>query len=112
MQNGYSLWGATIDFDEPSGAACMAGGVSPCGLAAGAPPLPVERGPVWPCGCLTPFVPGDIVVPVLLESAVCARAKLAPESKQIVTMAMWAAAVERIQGNVQARRSVPKRSRR
>lgn len=66
----------------------MAGGVSPWGLAAGAPPLPVESGPVEPCGCFTPFVSGDIVVPVLWESAVCARTKLALEAKQIVTIAM------------------------
>jgi len=53
-------------FDEPSGAACMPGGVWPCGLSAGAPPVLVFRGPVGPCGCFSPlFSGGETVVPVL-----------------------------------------------
>src|SRR5664279_522263 len=47
----YFLSGSTIVFDEPSGAACMPGAVSPCGLEAGAPPDLVLIGPVQPCGC-------------------------------------------------------------
>ncbi len=43
-----------VVLSEPFGAACMPGGVSPCGLAAGAPPLDlVFIGPVCPCGCIT-----------------------------------------------------------
>ena len=39
---------------EPFGAACIPGGVSPCGLEAGAPPVDlVSIGPVFPCGCVT-----------------------------------------------------------
>ena len=39
---------------EPFGAACMPGGVSPCGLEAGAPPFDlVLIGPALPCGCIT-----------------------------------------------------------
>jgi hypothetical protein len=34
--------------DAPPGAGCMSGGVPPCGLVAGAPPVPVESGPVQP----------------------------------------------------------------
>ena len=60
----YWFDGDVIDLDEPSGAACMFGGVSPCGLAAGAPPLPVVTGPVEPCGWLAPSVVGDCVVPL------------------------------------------------
>jgi hypothetical protein len=39
---------STIVLSEPSGAACIPGGVCPCGLEAGAPPVPVSRGPVRP----------------------------------------------------------------
>ncbi len=39
---------------EPFGADCIPGGVSPCGLEAGAPPVDfVLIGPVLPCGCIT-----------------------------------------------------------
>lgn len=39
---------------EPFGADCIPGGVSPCGLVAGAPPVDwVLTGPVLPCGCIT-----------------------------------------------------------
>ncbi len=34
----------------PPGAGCMSGGVPPCGLVGGAPPVPVDSGPVKPCG--------------------------------------------------------------
>jgi hypothetical protein len=61
------LFGAsTIDLSEPSGAACMPGGDWPCGLDAGAPPVPVSRGPVGPCGCImSRFCGGRTVRPVL-----------------------------------------------
>src|SRR6478736_2914435 len=59
------LSGAVVVFDEPSGAACMPGGLCPCGLAAGEPPLPVSIGPVQPCGCFCPIVSGVCVRPVL-----------------------------------------------
>jgi hypothetical protein len=36
--------------DAPGGIACIPAGASPCGLAAGAPPVPVVSGPVGPCG--------------------------------------------------------------
>ena len=38
---------------EPCGADCIPGGVSPCGLEAGAPPDLVSSGPVFPWGCVT-----------------------------------------------------------
>src|ERR1039458_8091343 len=47
----YFLSGSTTVFDEPSGAACMPGALSPCGLEAGAPPDLVLIWPVQPCGC-------------------------------------------------------------
>ena len=50
--------GATVVFEEPSGAACIPGGDWPCGLEAGAPPVSVLMGPVQPCGCFWPFVSG------------------------------------------------------
>ena len=50
-RNDGGYFGPEIVFDDPSGADCMPGGVSPCGLEAGAPPLlPVVIGPVGPCG--------------------------------------------------------------
>jgi hypothetical protein len=62
----YCEWsGGFIVREEPSGAACMLGGLWPCGLDGGAPPLPVSSGPVQPCGCFTPSVEGEVVVPVL-----------------------------------------------
>jgi hypothetical protein len=66
-----------MDLEEPSGAACMFGGLWPCGLDAGAPPLPVSSGPVHPCGCFTPFVEGDVFAPEL-SGALCAFATSAP----------------------------------
>jgi hypothetical protein len=51
--------------DEPPGAGCISGGVPPCGLEAGAPPDPVEFGPVHPCGCSWPLLSGSTVRPVL-----------------------------------------------
>src|SRR5262245_20733138 len=50
-----TYFGPEIVFDDPSGAACMPGGVWPCGLSAGAPPWPVVIGPVGPCGCIWPL---------------------------------------------------------
>lgn len=40
--------GAVVVLDDPSGAACMPGGLWPWGLSAGAPPDPVLIGPVQP----------------------------------------------------------------
>src|ERR1700742_3877603 len=52
----YFLSGPEIVLSDPSGAACMPGGVCPCGLSAGAPPpVPVVIGPVGPCGCIWPL---------------------------------------------------------
>lgn len=67
------LGASTIVLFEPSGAACIPGGVCPCGLEAGAPPVPVSTGPVGPCGCVTPFMSGGSTVrPVLCgESPGC-----------------------------------------
>ena len=45
---------STTVLEDPSGAACMPGGVWPCGLSAGAPPEPVSKGPVRPWGCICP----------------------------------------------------------
>ncbi len=59
-------FGSTMVFEEPSGAGCMPGGDCPCGLSAGAPPLPVVIGPVRPCGCSCPLLSsGNTVRPVL-----------------------------------------------
>ena len=64
-----SFWryfpGSTVVLEEPSGAGYMPGGVWPCGLVAGAPPLPVVIGPVQSCGCFSPFTSGTTVRPVL-----------------------------------------------
>jgi|GraSoiStandDraft_36_1057302.scaffolds.fasta_scaffold483268_1 hypothetical protein len=49
----------------PPGAGCMSGGVPPCGLVGGAPPVPVESGPVQPCGWGWPWLSGNTVRPVL-----------------------------------------------
>jgi hypothetical protein len=82
---------------EPSGAACMPGGVCPCGLSAGAPPVPVSRGPVGPCGCVTPFMSGGSTVrPVLCGESpgccgldcVCADALPAHNARHKTTIAM------------------------
>ena len=61
----YFFLGAVVVFEEPSGAGCIPGGDSPCGLEAGAPPSPVLVGPVQPCGCFWPFVSGVSERPVL-----------------------------------------------
>jgi hypothetical protein len=58
-------FGSTMVFAAPPGAGCMSGGVPPCGLAAGAPPDPVESGPVQPCGWGWPRLSGNTVRPVL-----------------------------------------------
>jgi hypothetical protein len=42
--------GSTMVLEAPPGAGCISGGVPPCGLVAGAPPEPVEFGPVHPWG--------------------------------------------------------------
>src|ERR1041385_39361 len=57
--------GETTVLPEPSGAGCMPGGLWPCGLSGGAPPVPVLIGPVLPCGCFSPTVSGVCVRPVL-----------------------------------------------
>jgi hypothetical protein len=57
--------GSTMVLDAPPGAGCMVGGVPPCGLPAGAPPVPVVSGPVQPCGCSWPLLLGNTVRPVL-----------------------------------------------
>jgi hypothetical protein len=54
------LSGATIVLLDPSGAACMPGGLWPWGLSAGAPPDCVLIGPVQPCGCNWPFCSGGV----------------------------------------------------
>lgn len=54
------LAGAVVVLDDPSGAACMPGGLWPWGLSAGAPPDPVLIGPVQPCGCSWPFSSGGV----------------------------------------------------
>ena len=41
----HYLSGATVVFEEPSGAGCIPGGDWPCGLSGGAPPVPVSIGP-------------------------------------------------------------------
>jgi len=74
---------STMVFDEPSGAACIPGGVWPCGLSAGAPPDFVSSGPVFPCGCAGPCFSGMIVRPVeycesLLGSAAVVCWEMAP----------------------------------
>ena len=55
---------STMVLDDPSGAACIPGGVCPCGLSAGAPPVLVSSGPVCPCGCNGPCFSGITVRPV------------------------------------------------
>src|SRR5665647_2559389 len=92
----YFLSGSTTVFDEPSGAACMPGAVSPCGLEAGAPPGLVLIGPVQPCGCNCRFGSGVTVRPVLdsglsavlFSGRACAHAIPAEETKQTAISAM------------------------
>ena len=57
-QRGNYFCGSTTVFVDPSGAACMPGGLCPCGLSGGAPPDLVSSGPVQPCGCNWPFSSG------------------------------------------------------
>jgi hypothetical protein len=60
---GYALAyfsGATTAFVDPSGAACIPGGLWPCGLSGGAPPDCVLIGPVQPCGCNWPLASGGV----------------------------------------------------
>jgi hypothetical protein len=52
--------------EDHSGATCIAGGVSPCTLDAGAPPAPVSRGPVGPCG----WTCGELLAPATGAAAV------------------------------------------
>src|SRR5215831_9490956 len=96
----YLLFGPTIVLSAPSGAACIPGGDWPCGLDAGAPPVPVSRGPVGPCGCTTPCVSGGRTVrPVLCEGSpgcfgaeeVCAHAGPRHSAKASAAMAMHVA---------------------
>ena len=68
------LAGAVVVFDDPSGAACIPGGLWPWGLSAGAPPEPVLIGPVQPCGCAWPFSSGGVWVGDELVCAGCAKA--------------------------------------
>lgn len=67
-------FGSTIVFEDPSGAACIEGGVCPCGLSAGAPPEPVSSGDERPS--VAPFSPsivgGRTVRPVLSGESVAA----------------------------------------
>src|SRR5664280_1670620 len=74
----YFLSGSTTVFDEPSGAACMPGAVSPCGLEAGAPPRLVLIGPVLDPGLSA----------VLFSGRACAHAIPAEETKQTAISAM------------------------
>src|SRR4029450_12674001 len=69
-EGSYFLSGPEIVFDEPSGAACMLGGVCPCGLSAGAPPVPVVIGPVGPCGCTWPLSFNSVLPVECCESLV------------------------------------------
>src|SRR3954454_2972197 len=78
--------GSTTVLDDPSGAACMPGGLWPCGLSGGAPPEEVSIGPVQPCGCSWPLASGAVVpVGCLTEPlsgwAVCAPAMLAGNAR-------------------------------
>lgn len=77
-------FGSTMVFAAPPGAGCMSGGVPPCGLAAGAPPDPVESGPVQPCGWSWARVSGNTVRPVLQGES----------SGFLSSFQGWAAAVE------------------
>jgi hypothetical protein len=52
--------GSTTVLVDPSGAACIPGGLWPCGLSAGAPPEDVLIGPVQPCGCNWPLSSGGV----------------------------------------------------
>src|ERR1039458_3525104 len=92
----YFLSGSTTVFDEPSGAACRPGAVSPCGLEAGAPPEFGLIGPVQPCACNSPSFPGVTLRPVLdsclsaflFSGRACAHAIPAEETKQTAISAM------------------------
>ena len=86
--------GSTIVFDDPSGAACILGGVCPCGLSAGAPPDPVSFGEGRPSGdCFSPsIVGGRTVRPVLSGEScpvvVCAEALPAHRTMHTIAVAM------------------------
>jgi hypothetical protein len=94
----------------------MAGGVSPCGLSAGAPPVPVSRGPVFPCGVVV-FVSGESTVrPVLCwepsvgfcVEGVWAEVSPAKRVKESIAMRMRIGSpIYRYYGNKHTRRSFP-----
>ena len=76
-QRGNYFCGSTTVFVDPSGAACMPGGLCPCGLSGGAPPDLVSSGPVQPCGCNWPFSSGGerpVVVLTSVFNSACAAA--------------------------------------
>ena len=76
-QRGNYFCGSTTVFVDPSGAACMPGGLCPCGLSGGAPPDLVSSGPVQPCGCNWPFSSGGerpVVVFTSVFDSACAAA--------------------------------------
>jgi hypothetical protein len=83
--------GDLMDFDEPSGAACMFGGVSPCGLDSGAPPLPVLSGPVEPCGWLAPLLVGGFVgsLPEFCACALSVASKPSATAEMIDALATF-----------------------
>jgi hypothetical protein len=57
---------------DPSGVACIRGGVSPCGLSGGAPPDPVLSGPAFPCGDGCPCAGGEPLACGALLVCACA----------------------------------------
>jgi hypothetical protein len=59
------FFGATTVLFDPSGAACIPGGLWPCGLSAGAPPDCVLIGPVQLCGCNWPLSSGAVRPPAI-----------------------------------------------
>ena len=112
------LSGATVVFEEPSGAACIPGGDWPCGLEGGAPPVPVSIGPVQPCGCFWPFVSGTgvWVRPVLysglsyLNPSACTEiAKLAIQTGKIAMYAKRICCPRTLSGQHGTDPSVPER---
>jgi hypothetical protein len=89
MTAGYTmryLGGSTTALVDPSGAGCMPGGLSPCGLSAGAPPDFVSDGRDEPCGCNRPLSSGGerpVVVLTSLFGSVCAAANPHDKVRQI-----------------------------
>src|ERR1700760_1325937 len=84
-----------VVLDEPSGAACIPGGLCPCGLSAGAPPVVVSIGPVQPCGCFCPFASGEVRPLLCCEASdglfggcACASTIPAEQSRQAAASAM------------------------